>query len=39
MLWHESKIFKMLPFYKSYIEKPKIKKLSNIKLELKYCQK
>ena len=32
MLWDESKIFKILPFYKSYIEKPKIKKLSNVKL-------
>ena len=32
MLWYESKIFKILPFYNSYIEKPKIKKLSNVRL-------
>ena len=31
MAWDESKIFKILPFYDSYIEKPKIKKLNNIK--------
>ena len=28
----ESEIFKILPFYNSYIERPKIKKLSNIRL-------
>ena len=27
MLWDESEIFKILPFYNSYIEIPKIKKL------------
>ena len=32
MLWDESKIFKILPFYDSYIERPKIKKLSNVRL-------
>ena len=32
MLWNESETFKMLPFYNSYIERPEIKKLSNIKL-------
>ena len=30
MLWDESKIFKMLPFYNSYIERPKIKELSDV---------
>ena len=32
MLWDESKIFKILPFYNSYIDAPKVKKLSNIRL-------
>ena len=32
MLWDESKIFKILPFYNSYTEKPKIKNLSNVQL-------
>ena len=32
MHWDESKIFKILPFYNSYIEKPKIKKLNNVQL-------
>ena len=32
MLWDESKIFKLLPFYNSYIERPKIKKLNNVQL-------
>ena len=32
MYWDESKIFKILPFYNSYIDIPKIKKLSNIRL-------
>ena len=32
MLWNESEIFKILPFYNSYNERPKIKKLSNIRL-------
>ena len=32
MLWDESKMLKILPFYSSYIERPKIKKLSNIRL-------
>ena len=32
MYWDESKIFKILPFYSSYIDIPKIKKSSNIRL-------
>ena len=32
MLWNESEIFKILPFYNSYIERTKFKKLSNIRL-------
>ena len=32
MLWDESEIFKILPFYDSYIERPKIKKLNNVQL-------
>ena len=32
MLWDESEIFKLLPFYNSYIEKPSIKKLNNVQL-------
>ena len=32
MVWDESKIFQILPFYDSYIGVPKIKKLNNIKL-------
>ena len=32
MLWNESEIFKILPFYNSYNERPKIKKLSSIRL-------
>ena len=32
MLWDESEIFKILPFYDSYIERPKIKKLINVQL-------
>ena len=32
MLWDESKIFKILSFYNNYIERPKIKKLSNVNL-------
>ena len=30
--WDAKKLFQILPFYKSFIEKPEIKKLSNIKL-------
>ena len=29
---NESKIFKILPFYNSYIDIPQIKKLSNLQL-------
>ena len=32
MHWDESKIFKILPFYNSYIERPEVKKLSNVEL-------
>ena len=32
MIWDESKMFKILQFYNSYIERPDIKKLSNLKL-------
>ena len=32
MYWDESKIFKILPFYNSFIDVPKIKKFSNIRL-------
>ena len=32
MLWDESKIFKILPFCTSYIDVPKVIKLSNIRL-------
>ena len=32
MRWDESEIFKILPFYDSYIEKPEIKKLNNVEL-------
>ena len=32
MTRNEPEIFKILPFYNSYIEKPKIKKLNNIRL-------
>ena len=32
MKWDAKKLFQILPFYNTFIEKPKIKKLSNIKL-------
>ena len=32
MPFDESEIFKILPFYNSYIERPKIKKLNNVQL-------
>ena len=32
MFWDESEIFKLLPFYDTYIERPKIKKLNNVEL-------
>ena len=32
MLWDESEIWKILPFYDNYIERPKIKKLNNVQL-------
>ena len=35
MVWDESKIFKALPFYNSFIDVPKVKKLSNIRLLIK----
>ena len=30
--WNVKKLFQILPFYNAFIEKPEIKKLSNIKL-------
>ena len=30
--WDANKIFRILPFYDSYIEKPKVKKLTNAQL-------
>ena len=32
MIWDESEILKILSFYNSYIGRPKIKKLNNVKL-------
>ena len=32
MHWHANKIFKILPFYSAYIDKPKTKKLNNVQL-------
>ena len=32
MKWDAKKLFEILPFYNTFIEKPEIKKLSNIKL-------
>ena len=32
MRWNANTIFQLLPFYDSYIEKPKIKKLNNVQL-------
>ena len=32
MKWNAKKVFQILPFYNSFIEKPEIKKLSNTKL-------
>ena len=32
MRWDESEIFKVLPFYNTFIERPKIKKLNNVQL-------
>ena len=32
MHWDESEIFQLLPFYDSYIENPRIKKLNNVQL-------
>ena len=32
MHWDAKKIFQILPFYNTFIEKPNIKKLSNVKL-------
>ena len=31
-MWNEIEIFRILPFYSSYIDIPKIKKLSNVQL-------
>ena len=32
MRWDANKIFQLLLFYDTYIEKPKVKKLSNVQL-------
>ena len=32
MHWNANEIFKLLPFYDTYIEKPKIKKLNTVEL-------
>ena len=32
MHWEANKIFRILPFYDTYIEKPMIKKLNNVEL-------
>ena len=32
MRWDESEIFKILPFYNTFIERPKIKKVNNAQL-------
>ena len=32
MHWNANEIFKILPFYDTYIERPKIKKLNNVQL-------
>ena len=32
MHWDGNKIFKILPFYNTYIEKPEVKKLNNVQL-------
>ena len=32
MYWDESEIIQILPFYNSYINKPKVKKLNNVQL-------
>ena len=41
MHWDANEIFKLLPFYGSYIEKPKVKKLNNVQLlkELPFSDK
>ena len=32
MHWHANKIFQILPFYNTFIEKPEVKKLNNVQL-------
>ena len=32
MKWDAKKVFKTLPYYNTFIEKPEVKKLSNVKL-------
>ena len=32
MKWDTKKVFQTLPYYKTFIEKPEVKKLSNVKL-------
>ena len=38
MKWDAKKLFQKLPFYNTFIEKPEIKKLSNIKLLHEYAR-
>ena len=46
MSWDTKNVFQILPFYNTFIERPKIKKLSNLKFlqelpfyDEKYCKK
>ena len=32
MYWDANKIFQVLPFFNTYIEKPEVKKLNNVEL-------
>ena len=32
MHWDANKIFKILPFFSTYIDKPEVKKLNNVQL-------
>ena len=32
MHWNANKIFKILPFYDTFIEKPRVKKFNNVQL-------
>ena len=47
MHWDAKELFKILPFYNTFIERPKIKKLSSVELlkelpfydKIKHCKK